>query len=109
LWYQRRSGYQLGVLNTPLAAVASDLGFAVETHGAAVVSALLLGGIVGALAAGMAADAIGPKRAMLLNNLLLAAGCAASFWSPGGFAGLFAARVVTGLAVCLLSFPFSGH
>ena len=89
--------------------MASDLGFAVETHGAAVVSALLLGGIVGALAAGMAADAIGPKRAMLLNNLLLAAGCAASFWSPGGFAGLFAARVVTGLAVCLPSFPISGH
>lgn len=91
-------GYQLGVLNTPLAHVASDLGFRVETHGAAVVSALLLGGIFGALAAGVAADALGPKRAMMLNNLLLAAGCAASFWSLGGFIGLFAARVVTGLA-----------
>lgn len=95
----RAAGYQLGVLNTPLATVASDLGFRVETHGAAVVSALLMGGVIGALTAGMAADAIGPKRAMLLNNLLLAAGCAASFFSPGGIAGLFVARFVTGLAV----------
>lgn len=95
----RNAGYQLGVLNTPLADVASDLGFHVETHGAAVVSALLLGGVFGALAAGVAADAVGPKRAMMLNNLLLAAGCAASFWSLGGFIGLFTARVVTGLAV----------
>ena len=92
-----------------MAAVASDLGFAVETHGAAVVSALLLGGIIGALAAGVAADAIGPKRAMLLNNFLLTAGCAASFWSPGAFAGLFAARFVTGLAVGMAVFHTMGH
>ncbi len=92
------------MLNTPLPAVASDLHFPIETSGAAAVSALLLGGVFGSLAAGHAADEFGPKRAMTLNSLILAAGCIFAFFTPGGFAGLTASRILTGFAVSSLAF-----
>ena len=81
-------GYQLGVLNTPLQAVASDLGVPIATRGAAIVSALLAGGVFGALAAGNVADFTGPKRAILLADVVLALGCGLSFVPYGGIAAL---------------------
>ena len=67
---------------------------AVKAHefaqGAVVVSALLVGAIVGSLGAGPAADALGPRRALLLNNLFFAAGSLLGAATPGGYWGAIA-------------------
>ena len=55
-----------------------------------VVSALLVGAIVGSLGAGPAADALGPRRALLLNNVCFAAGSLLGAATPGGYWGAIA-------------------
>ena len=52
-----------------------------------VVSALLVGAILGSLGAGPAADALGPRRALLLNNVFFAAGSLLGAATPGGYWG----------------------
>ena len=82
------AGYHLGVLNTSLTFVASDLGFSATSSGAVAVSALLVGASVGSLTAGQAADALGPGRALLWNNLSLILGAVLASSTPAGFWGL---------------------
>lgn len=65
--------------------VASDLGFDVTSGGSVVVSAALIGAAVGSLAAGQFADAVGPKKALVYNNLALLAGSLLCGLTPGGF------------------------
>lgn len=48
------------------------------------------GGVIGSLLAGLAADAVGPKTSLALNNLVFGLGALISALSPGGFVGLFA-------------------
>mmetsp|Transcript_739 Transcript_739/g.2239 ORF Transcript_739/g.2239 Transcript_739/m.2239 type:complete len:477 (-) Transcript_739:334-1764(-) len=91
-------GYTLGVLNTSLSNICADLEIAVEGYGAAAVSAVLGGGVVGSLLAGVAADAVGPKTSLALNNLVFCLGSIVSALSPGGFVGLFSGRFITGIA-----------
>lgn len=88
-------GYHLGVLNTCLEHVATDLKFS-EAVGAVVVSALLVGAAIGSLGAGGLADRLGPRTALLANNvpLLLGislCGTAGSLWT------LLVGRAVCGL------------
>ncbi len=59
-------------------------------QGAVVVSALLVGAIFGSLGAGPAADALGPRRALLLNNAFFAAGSLLGAATPGGYWGAIA-------------------
>ena len=59
------AGYALGVMNTVLDTISSDLEFDPQVGGAFVVSILLLGGAAGALGAGVFADAVGTKRAQV--------------------------------------------
>ena len=63
-------------------------------QGAVVVSALLVGAIVGSLGAGPAADALGPRRALLLNNVFFAVGSLLGAATPGGFWGAIAGAVL---------------
>ena len=80
----RYAGYHLGVLNTCLDFMAADLSFDVTKGGSVVVSAALIGAAVGALAAGQIADKIGPRRALIINNISLLAGSLLCAFSPGG-------------------------
>lgn len=88
--------------------MAADLGFPAATRGAVAVSAALVGASVGSLAAGQAADALGPGRALLLNNLFLILGSLLAFGTPFGFWGLLAgvlslsSATVAPLGICRL-------
>ncbi len=66
----------MGVLNTCLHFVASDLKFSETSAGAVVVSALLVGAAIGSLLAGGLADRLGPKAASVSNTLPLFLGLA---------------------------------
>ena len=67
------------------------------------VSALLVGATLGALTAGQAADALGPGRALLWNNVSLLIGSALSLFTPAGYWGLLAGEQSSCLdAVCCL-------
>ena len=79
------TGYILGVLNTSLKWMAEDLNFDETKGGSLVVSAALLGAIIGSLAAGQIADAFGPKKALAANNVPLLFGYVLCAWAPGGF------------------------
>lgn len=74
----RPPGYAIGVLNTSLTAVLDDL----DTDADSLLSsAVVAGAALGALVSGKLADALGPRRAQLLNTVPFAAGaalCAAS-------------------------------
>jgi len=100
-------------MNTVLDTISSDLEFDPQVGGAFVVSILLLGGAAGALGAGVFADAVGTKRAQVINVLFLIVGSALSAlttkaqfcWSGmGSMDGcvptfLFVGRIVTGFGV----------
>lgn len=85
-----RAGYHLGVLNTALFWLTKDLHLDFAKEGAIVVSAVLVGAVVGSLFAGQAADAMGPKKALLINNAWLIVGCVLCAATPGGYWGLLA-------------------
>lgn len=87
-------GYHLGVLNTSGAHVEADLH--TGQQGAALVAALLVGATLGSLAAGKAADRLGPRSASILNNALLLAGAAMGM-SACSLGAMLAGRFVAGL------------
>ena len=86
------AGFHLGILNTAEAWVAKDLGLDLATQGAVITSAVLVGAVLGSLFAGQAADALGPKRALLLNNAWLLVGCVLCSGTPTGYWGLLAGQ-----------------
>ena len=90
------AGFHLGILNTAEAWVAKDLGLDLATQGAIITSAVIVGAVVGSLFAGQAADAIGPKKALLLNNAWLLVGCVLCSGTPTGYWGLLAGQAPTG-------------
>lgn len=96
-------GYTLGVLNTSLTALCSDLGIVEEIHGALVVSAVLGGGVMGSFLAEVAANAVGPKKSLAFNNAVFCCGSFLSALSPRGFVGLLLGRFVTGISAGALT------
>ncbi|KAK9819874.1 hypothetical protein WJX72_003513 [[Myrmecia] bisecta] len=91
-------GYHMGVLNTSLWFVALDLHFDYVKAGAFVVAVLMVGASLGALSAGQIADAVGPGRALMYNNLFNVAGCILCAATPLGYSSLLAGRFLTGIA-----------
>ncbi|KAK9919103.1 hypothetical protein WJX75_009435 [Coccomyxa subellipsoidea] len=90
-------GYHLGILNTSLYWVTKDLGLDFTSQGAVIVSAVVVGAVVGSLFAGQAADALGPKKALLINNAWLLVGTVLCAAAPGGYWGLLAGRALAGV------------
>ena len=86
------AGFHLGILNTAEAWVAKDLGLDLASQGAVITSAVIVGAVVGSLFAGQAADALGPKKALLLNNAWLLVGCVLCSGTPTGYWGLLAGQ-----------------
>ncbi len=68
--------------------MTKDLGLDFTSQGAVVVSAVIVGAVVGSLFAGQAADSMGPKKALLINNAWLMAGSLLCAAAPGGYRGL---------------------
>ena len=89
----------MGILNTAEAWVAEDLGLNLATQGAIITSAVIVGAVVGSLFAGQAADALGPKKALLINNAWLLVGCVLCSGTPTGYWGLLAGQAPYLLAV----------
>ena len=84
------AGFHLGILNTAEAWVAQDLNLDISSQGAIITSAVIVGAVVGSLFAGQSADALGPKKALLLNNAWLLIGCLLCSGTPAGYWGLLA-------------------
>ena len=88
-----RAGFHLGILNTAEAWVAQDLDLDISSQGAIITSAVIVGAVVGSLFAGQSADALGPKKALLLNNAWLLIGCVLCSGTPFGYWGLLAGAI----------------
>ena len=89
-------GFHAGVISGVLLFVRDDLGLGDFEQGL-LVSALALGAMPGALAAGHFADALGRRRTLLLDGVLFMCGAGAAAIAPS-YAVLLAARVLTGIA-----------
>ena len=83
-------GFHLGILNTCLTYTSHDLHITENVGGAIAVSACLVGAAIGAFCAGQIADALGPKRALQLNNVPLLLGCVCSAIVPANRTGFWA-------------------
>lgn len=96
-------GYHLGVVNGPLGAIATDLGFASNAGlQGLVVSSSLAGAAVGSLGGAGLADSLGRRKAFLLDSIPLLAGallCA----SATGLASMLAGRALVGIGIGLSS------
>ncbi|KAI7836406.1 hypothetical protein COHA_009737 [Chlorella ohadii] len=96
-------GYALGVVNGPLGALSSSLGFGGDAfRQGLVVSSVLAGAAVGSVAGSGLADSLGRKKAFLLDSIPMLAGalvCA----SAQGLAGMIAGRLLTGIGIGLSS------
>ncbi|GFR40716.1 hypothetical protein Agub_g1323 [Astrephomene gubernaculifera] len=96
-------GFNLGVINGPLEAIARELGFAGnQALMGAVVSSTLAGAALGSLAGGAVADSLGRRASFLLAALPMAAGPLLSA-GAGDFGGMTAGRFLTGAAIGLSS------
>ncbi|KAL6760297.1 general substrate transporter [Haematococcus lacustris] len=96
-------GYHLGVVNGPLEAIATDLGFAGDKAlQGAVVSSTLAGAAAGSLTGGGLADWLGRRKAFLLTSLPLLAGPLLCAYATN-FNQLATARFLTGVAIGLSS------
>src|ERR1041384_5380195 len=89
-------GFDSGVINGAVDALARAFGTQAAGTGFAVAS-VLLGCAVGAFGAGRLADSIGPRPTMLINPLLFLASAVAT--AAANSAGLFiVARIASGIA-----------
>lgn len=77
------------ILNTCLSFTSNDLNVTEAGGGAVITSGLLVGAAVGGFFAGQAADAVGPRRTLLCNNLPLLAGSCLSAVAPRGTLGFW--------------------
>ncbi|UEA82788.1 sugar porter family MFS transporter [Tsukamurella paurometabola] len=90
-------GYDTGVLNGALEPMKHDLGLTTTTEGL-VVSTLLIGAAVGALACGRLADAIGRRKTMIILAVIFFVGTLGAVVA-NDLAVMLPARFVLGLAV----------
>lgn len=77
------------VLNTCLSFTSKDLKVTEAGGGAVVTSVLLVGAAAGGFFAGQAADALGPRRTLVWNNVPLLAGSCLSALAPDSTLGFW--------------------
>ncbi len=91
-------GYDTGVVSGALLFLKSDFGGLSSFQQELVTSLLLVGAMVGALAAGRVADAVGRRRTILITALIFVVGVLLAAFAPTYWV-LIVARFVIGLAV----------
>ncbi|WP_432164730.1 sugar porter family MFS transporter [Streptomyces sp. bgisy031] len=90
-------GYDTGIISSALLDITADFGL--STFGQQLVtSAILIGGIVGALGSGPVSDRLGRRRTVLGVAVLFVIGAVSTSLAPGA-ASLVGTRFVLGLAV----------
>src|SRR3954471_8472794 len=95
-------GYDTGVISGALLFIGPDL-HASSFEQQAIVGALLLGAVAGAIIAGWASDALGRRRTTLIAGIIYVAGALLCAFAPSA-TFLIAARFILGLAVGCASF-----
>lgn len=90
-------GFDTGVVSGALLYVKEDFGLDSFQQGS-VVSVLLIGAVLGSMAAGALADRLGRRRSLLVVGVLFVVGTAVATFA-NGYAMLMAGRVVLGLSV----------
>ena len=91
-------GYDTGVVSGALLFIKKDFGGLSSFQQELVTSLLLVGAIVGALAAGRISDWIGRRRTMLITALVFIVGVLLAAFTPT-YPTLLVARIIIGLAV----------
>jgi sugar porter (SP) family MFS transporter len=91
-------GYDTGVVSGALLYLRSDFGGLSSFEQELVTSLLLIGAVIGALAAGRVSDRIGRRPTILITALIFIVGVLLAAFSPA-FGVLLAARIIIGLAV----------
>jgi sugar porter (SP) family MFS transporter len=91
-------GYDTGVVSGALLFVKKDFGGLSSFQQELVTSLLLVGAVVGALAAGRIADWIGRRRTVLITALVFIVGVLLAAFTPT-YPMLLVARIIIGLAV----------
>jgi sugar porter (SP) family MFS transporter len=91
-------GYDTGVISGALLFIGKDFHGLTSFDKELLTSLLLVGAVIGALAAGRVADRIGRRPTVLATAVLFVAGVMLAAFSPS-YGVLIAARVVIGLAV----------
>ena len=96
-------GYHLGVLNGPLHTIAVDLGFAENASlQGLVVSSSLAGAALGSLGGSGVADAVGRRKAFLLDSIPLIVGALLCSMSTG-IVSIVIGRAIIGVGIGLSS------
>ena len=95
-------GYDTGVISGALLFIGPDL-HASSFDQQAIVGALLLGAVAGAIIAGWASDALGRRRTTLIAGVIYVAGALLCAFAPSA-TFLIGARFILGLAVGCASF-----
>src|SRR6202050_4815035 len=91
-------GYDTGVVSGALLFVKKDFGGLSSFQQELVTSLLLVGAVIGALAAGVVSDKIGRRPTVLITALVFIVGVLLAAFTPS-YPLLLAARVIIGLAV----------
>src|SRR5690349_14975449 len=94
-------GYYTGIISGALAFLASSFRLSIADQ-AMLVSIILIGGLIGALFAGIIADRIGRKRAIAVTSVLFIIGAGITALS-GSYTILLLGRFVSGLSVGVIS------
>jgi len=95
-------GYDIGVISGAILFIKKDFSLSPSME-EIVVSSVLLGSLVGAVAGGSLADRLGRRKLLIITAVVFGLGAIGSALAPGT-AWLVAARVVAGTAIGIASF-----
>jgi sugar porter (SP) family MFS transporter len=95
-------GYDIGVISGAILFIKTDFSLSPGLE-EIVVSAVLLGSLVGAVVGGILADRLGRRRLLIITAVVFGSGAIGAALAPGA-AWLIAARVIVGMAIGIASF-----
>jgi sugar porter (SP) family MFS transporter len=95
-------GYDIGVISGAILFIQKDFSLSPGME-EIVVSSVLLGSLVGAVAGGILADRLGRRRLLIITALVFGLGAIGAALAPG-MAWLIAARILGGAAIGIASF-----
>jgi len=95
-------GYDIGVISGAILFIKKEFSLSAGME-EIVVSSVLLGSLIGAVAGGVLADRLGRRRLLIVTAIVFGLGAVAAALAPGT-ASLIGARVVAGAAIGIASF-----
>ena len=95
-------GYDIGVISGAILFIKKEFSLSPGME-EIVVSSVLLGSLIGAVAGGVLADRLGRRRLLIVTAIVFGLGAIAAALAPGT-ASLIAARVIAGAAIGIASF-----